>query len=157
MKARRSVYGVLEKLMAREEEVVHWERKSSLQHASLELHDKRSEEIYMHLQNYPLLYQKNDCFRVASTIFKHPVYDHANVCSISNIVTTTMRSPSPAKGLERAICPYFRVVRTNGSGSYFDALRAVHAMSYAGGVRRRNFAPVVRRAGHPSGKPRENF
>lgn len=37
------------------------------------------------------------CFRVAS-IFKHPVYDHANVCAISNIVTTTMRSLSPAKG-----------------------------------------------------------
>lgn len=44
---------------------------------------------------------------------------------------------------ERAICPYFRVVRTNGSGSYFDALRVVRAMSYADRVRKRNFAHVL--------------
>lgn len=36
--------------------------------------------------------------RVASTILEHPVYGDANVCAISNTVTTIARPPSPAKG-----------------------------------------------------------
>lgn len=48
METRHGAYGVLEKLIAREEEVIG--RKSSLQHASLEPHDKRSKEIYMDLK-----------------------------------------------------------------------------------------------------------
>lgn len=63
-----------------------------------------------------------------------------------------MRSPPPpVKGSSEPSVRILSYVHTNGSGSYFDALRAVHAMSYAGGVRRRNFAPVLH-AGHPPGK-----
>lgn len=79
----------------------------------------------------------------AGRFFGHPVYDDVNVCTNGNAVTIT------SVGIERAICPYFRVVRTNGSGSYFDALRTVHAMSYAGGVRRRNFARPSRTGDPP--------
>ncbi|KYM96639.1 hypothetical protein ALC62_12686 [Cyphomyrmex costatus] len=39
------------------------------------------------------------------TIFKHPVCNNTNVCAISNIVRTTIRSPSPAKGSNEPSVP----------------------------------------------------
>ncbi|EGI61954.1 hypothetical protein G5I_09857 [Acromyrmex echinatior] len=44
--------------------------------------------------NYPSRHQ----LLPGCTILEHPVCDNANVCATSNIVTATMRSPSPAKG-----------------------------------------------------------
>jgi len=80
------------------------------------------------------------------TILKHSVCDNANVCATSNIVTATMRSPSPAKGSNE---PSVRIlVSYEWQWFLFWCTSRSSCDELCGRGEKRNFAPVLR-VGHP--------
>jgi len=117
--------------------LVHWRRDTcdtrEKYHESGDADGESNRIEHEDLQSDAFARGEIDCFRLAPAILGHLVYGDANACAFVYVCVCDQQhrqhrctSTITSEEIERAICLYFRLVLTNRSGSYFDALRAVH-------------------------------